>query len=831
MRTTLIGTILLGAASASAMVGGCSSSGATGEPGGPATGSGSKPGASDIGSIGLDLQVVDGLTLNTLSYTITGGAFTKMGAINVSNSTTVSAVIGGIPFGTGYLISISGTSVEGSAMCAGSATFSITSAGTTVVNISISCGTQPGTGNIAVNGSINVCPTITALSANPAEVTTGSPLALSATASDPDNGPSPLALSWTTTSGVLSNPSSATPTFTCAKAGQATITVTANDGDTSCASHQSVVVTCTEPATASPIKHVVVLIGENRSFDHAFGTYVPAAGQTVSNLLSKGIVNADGTPGPNFALSQQSTANAQTAFYAGVDPSQRTPYTTLPAPTTNGAPQAQRSTGAPFQTVAQVQAVETDLAPDDLVLATTGATGLPTKSTDTRIPNAASLPNGAFQLTGPTLPYDAYTGDLTHRFYQMWQQEDCDLANATDDNPVGCAHDLFPYVLTSFSTAVNGAGNPMGFTNVQNGDMPYLKMLADTYAMSDNFHQSFMGGTGANHSMIGFGDAVPWTDGHGNPAAPPSTVIANPNPKTGTANGYTVDGNWSNCSDTTAPGVGPIVNYLGTLPYKPNPNCAPNTYYYLNNTNPGYNPDGSIESGTVVPPLAPNMRSIGDSLSDKAISWRFYGGAYNAAVNGTGGGVYCQICNPFEYQTRWMADATERTTHIKDTLDMYSDIANGTLPAVSFAHPDGITDGHPQSSKLDLFEAYVRNILTKLAANPDLQASTLVIITFDEGGGYYDSGFVQPIDFFGDGTRIPMIAVSPFSKGGKINHSYADQVSILKFIERNWSLAPVSGRSRDNLPNPTTTGMDPYVPTNSPALDDLWDVFDFTQQP
>jgi phospholipase C len=76
-----------------------------------------------------------------------------------------------------------------------------------------------------------------------------------------------------------------------------------------------------------------------------------------------------------------------------------------------------------------------------------------------------------------------------------------------------------------------------------------------------------------------------------------------------------------------------------------------------------------------------------------------------------------------------------------------------------------------------------------------------------------------------------MIAVSAFSTGGKINHSYADQVSILKFIERNWSLAPVSGRSRDNLPNPQVAGAEPYVPVNSPAIDDLWDLFDFSQTP
>src|SRR5579872_2789028 len=60
--------------------------------------------------------------------------------------------------------------------------------------------------------------------------------------------------------------------------------------------------------TTTPIKHVIVIIGENRSFDHVFATYVPKKGQTVDNLLSKGIVNADGTPGPNYALSAQNSA-------------------------------------------------------------------------------------------------------------------------------------------------------------------------------------------------------------------------------------------------------------------------------------------------------------------------------------------------------------------------------------------------------------------------------------------------------------------------------------------------------------------------------------------
>jgi phospholipase C len=146
---------------------------------------------------------------------------------------------------------------------------------------------------------------------------------------------------------------------------------------------------------------------------------------------------------------------------------------------------------------------------------------------------------------------------------------------------------------------------------------------------------------------------------------------------------------------------------------------------------------------------------------------------------------------------------------------------------VSFVKPDGLLDGHPASSKLDLFEGMVKKTLDHLNARPELFAETALIVTFDEGGGYYDSGYIQPLDFFGDGPRIPLIVVSPFTRGGHINHTYTDHVSILKFIERNWDLKPLTNRSRDNFPNPVVEEDNPYVPLNSPALGDLFDMFQF----
>jgi phospholipase C len=621
--------------------------------------------------------------------------------------------------------------------------------------------------------------------------------------------------------------------------------------------------------TATPIKHVIILIGENRGLDHTFGVYKPkGAGQTISNLLSKHIVNDNGAPGPDYRLAQQYAVTSQPFWYFGAPNKAKTPYgsSNMPQPNTNGAPTAQNSQfpDAPVTSFAEFAAIggETDIQPANQELTTTGYTGLANDVLDSRVPGAGGLPAGPFVLLGPNLSDDDYTGDMTHRFYQAAQQQDCSIANSTKENPSGCLNDLFAFVMdtydrTNATTQGNfSEGNEMGFYNAEQEEASILKELADRFTLSDNFHQSFLGGTGANHVMFGTGDAIFWSDGNGNAITPPASMIANPNPVAGTINKYTADKNFSNCSDVTQPGVKPIVDYLEALPYSAEPNCAESHYYMLDNTNPGFLPNGTaVPSPATQGSIPPSpVKTIGDSLNAKNISWAYFGGNYNNAValsnfaasnpavlNSTAGpltaaaeldpahamgALYCQICNPFQYATSIMTN--NPSAHLKDTVDMIADIQHNTLPAVSIGKPDGVLDGHPSSSKIDLFEAYVQNVLDALDANPALKASTVVFITWDEAGGYYDSGYVQPIDYFGDGPRIPLLILSPYSAGGKVNHSYADHVSLLKFIERNWRLDPVTDRSRDNLPNPNAKPDNPYVPVNSPALDDLFDAFDFS---
>jgi phospholipase C len=644
--------------------------------------------------------------------------------------------------------------------------------------------------------------------------------------------------------------------------------------------------------TTSPIKHVIVIIGENRSFDHVFATYEPVhRHEHVWNLLSEGIVNRDGTPGPNFYRAQQ-----QAATDAGGDafllspPKSPFPNGVLPAPLTGG-PKDSYITG---DSLALAKASENGLPDEYYASLISGGTGQASKVPDARITNVATLPTGPFQLTNSsTLPYTAYAASPVHRFYQMWQQMDCSLEHATPRIPSGCDSSLFSWVETTVGAGANGLAQPanfsteysptakttgegstaLGFYNVQNGDAPYFKSLADTYAMSDNFHQSVNGGTGANHIMLGHGDALYFTDANGKAAVPPHNVtvaagtpnagvvdqIENPDPRQGTNNWYTEDGygggsfgsasygggSYSACADATQPGVGPIVKYLKSLPRPVDARCEAGHYYLLNNYNPGYFGNGNnaytdtSANNTVftIPPSS--VPSIGDTLIAKNVSWKYYGDQWNNYVPdpyqlnygpiGASSDMYCNICNPFQYDTSIMTNPTVRAAHIQDTTDLYADIKNGTLPAVSFVKPSGLVDGHPASSKLDLFEGFSKKIVDAVKANPDLWKDTAIFITFDEGGGYYDSGYVQPVDFFGDGTRIPLIVVSPWARHGHISHDYSDHVSILKFIERNWRMAPVTHRSRDNFPNPIATRENPYVPLNTPAIGDLFDLFAFDE--
>jgi phospholipase C len=549
---------------------------------------------------------------------------------------------------------------------------------------------------------------------------------------------------------------------------------------------------------------VIVIIGENHTFDNVFATYTPPRGQQIENLRSEGIVTASGTLGPKFAKAAQLTASDTGAYT--LTPTITGQYTSLPQPNTT--------------------------------YVSTGCDGLPANSPDTRFP---TLANGPFQIT-KYVPYNdshvhysggcefpgAYTGDPIHRFYQMWQQSASyhyQLATwvastAGDDNG-----SVPP------ATISQGAVS-MGYYNMAEGDAPYLKTLAERYAISDNYHQAVQGGTGANHIALGTGFAASYQDANGKATPPPAGEIENPNAKPGTNNNYTQDGygsskvastggSYSECANPKAPGVSAVDEYLSKLPYRAFANCQPGRYYLLNNYNPGYNVDGSLNTSPyTVPPQKTDYTTIGDALSARRISWAYYGEGYS---NGTVSSQYCGICDPMQYSASIMTNPALRANTQHGLSDFLTAAKNGTLPAVSFLKP-GDDDSHPGYSALAAYETFLKNAISAVQSNRKEWRSTAILITWDEGGGYYDSGYIQPVSFFGDGPRVPLIVVSPWARHGSVDHTYNDHVSILKFIEANWGLPPLSSAGADNLPNPAP---EVYIPRNRPAIGNLMTLFRF----
>jgi phospholipase C len=295
LRNTLIFGAMGAATVAAAQVGCSQAPGLGSSPAEPAPAP-----AESTGSVGLRLTIPGGAQINSISWTITGpgGASTvvQSGTVNVQSSAAINFVVGGVPAGTGFSIALTGVSTNGSVTCVGSATFSVTARTTTNVSVPLQCNTAPTqTGTVSVNATTFNCATVNSVTAIPSETTVGNSVAVSGSASGPNA--SGITYAWTAPSGSFDTPNAAQANFTCGTAGAVTLTLTTTDGTlpagSSCnpaLSTTTVQIQCdghldaaAHLATATKIKHLVVVFGENVSFDHYFGTYPSAqnnAGET-----------------------------------------------------------------------------------------------------------------------------------------------------------------------------------------------------------------------------------------------------------------------------------------------------------------------------------------------------------------------------------------------------------------------------------------------------------------------------------------------------------------------------------------------------------------------
>jgi phospholipase C len=593
--------------------------------------------------------------------------------------------------------------------------------------------------------------------------------------------------------------------------------------------------------TQTPIKNLIVIIGENFSFENLFATYRPQKGHTILNLHSQGIITADGKPDQKYNLASQSLASNRTESYT-LEPTRVEPYKRLPPPK-----------------MSNIRNTET--------LLPYGPLDDP-RFTDLKL-------NGPFQITD-YVPQDAIIGDPAHRFFQMWQatggdNEKLDLY-AWVASTVGLIEDKNP----KENVANNRGGELMGFYNLNKGDLPYFNSLANRYTISDNFHQPIMGGTGTNFIALVTGDVI-YESQHGSAIKPRPFLIEDVNPIPGSDNLYKQDsfhgGSFVNCSDIRQPGVEPIVSKLARNGLSSG--CEKDTYYLVNSLAPPFDLNGNrvkeADFDYIYSPYS--VPTIAERMSEHHISWGwFIGGkddvdiesddafksfilpavnkklrdyskgfvpegllekiSYPLAIYKARDLLHNRDGNPLSGSVKVMENP-ELRSRIQSQHDFEEQLRSGNLPAVSFVVPANPESGHPAYSIITRFESFVEDLIGKITASPQWNQTAVIVLT-DESGGYFDSGPIQMLDFFGDGPRVPLFVVSPYSREGEVDHNYLDHASILKFIEFNWNIPKISARSRDNLPNPihkAPWNREAYIPVNRPAIGDMTTLFDFTKKP
>ncbi|MGZ5079055.1 MAG: acid phosphatase [Usitatibacter sp.] len=243
--------------------------------------------------------------------------------------------------------------------------------------------------------------------------------------------------------------------------------------------------------------------------------------------------------------------------------------------------------------------------------------------------------------------------------------------------------------------------------------------------------------------------------------------------------------------------------------------------FAVNTSQPAYQPSGiapaaggnldlADASKHPVPPQS--AKTIGDTLTAKGIAWAWYAGAWNEALkdgrrgpaekrsiiyNRDGGSPNFQPHHqPFNYYARFAPGTADRDRHLKDGAEFLEAIDRGTLPQVAFYKPTGRLTQHPSYTDIQSGDIHIADVLGRLEKSPQWK-SMVVVVTYDENGGYWDH--VPPPsgsgwgDRWGPGTRVPTIVVSPLARRGFVDHTSYDTTSILKLITRRFGLEPLPG--------------------------------------
>jgi acid phosphatase len=398
------------------------------------------------------------------------------------------------------------------------------------------------------------------------------------------------------------------------------------------------------------------------------------------------------------------------------------------------------------------------------------------------------LPNAPYDLqaTYGSLGFagaSTITHDLVHRFYENQMQIN------------GGNNDKF----VAFSDV---GGLVMGYLD---GSQMALWKVAQRYVLADNFFIGAFGGSFLNHQYLICACAPEYPNADSSAAKTAITVLPDARVP-----------NLALSSSATSSVIDGPAKFTMDLAIAPKDYFGDGTFRAINTMQPAFQPSAVSPAATDATKLYANPLAastlvpqteltIGDQLDSKAVTWRWYAGAFTttlaAAVSDRqfptlpGASTDYQFHHhPFNYYAKFdpVTGAAARQAHFDDETKLLADIAAGTLPQVVFYKPEGSFNQHSGYASVDAGDRHIADLIAKLEASPQF-ANMVIVVSYDENGGWWDHVAPPKGDRLGPGSRVPTIIITPFAKAGTVDHTQYDTASILRLIERRFDLQPLPG--------------------------------------
>jgi len=393
----------------------------------------------------------------------------------------------------------------------------------------------------------------------------------------------------------------------------------------------------------------------------------------------------------------------------------------------------------------------------------------------------APLPNAPFPLRTPEgdpLPHGLVTRDLVHAFYNNQLQIN------------GGRNDGF--------VAWGDSGALVMGHYADNAANLRLWQIAREFTLCDNFFMGAFGGSYLNHQYLVAARPPYYPDADKSPAKGRITVFDPSDPR-----GIRPKQTDASPASALAGPVRFVPNSLTPDFYSVNtmlPPYAPT--YDLDPKRPGYADWSSPK--TIVPQ---HHETIGDVLSARGVDWAWYAGGWDTALAGHGTDAefpsrpnFQPHHQPLNYFAQFGPGTAARARHLRDgglgetarTNKFLADVEAGRLPTVAFYKPQGNLNMHAGYSDVDAGDRHIAGVVNALRHSPQWD-KMLVVVTFDENGGWWDHVAPPKGDRWGPGTRIPAIIVSPYARHGEVDHTIYDTGSIARFLTRRFGLRKLPG--------------------------------------